>query len=190
MATTFKEFTDFVEQFKSIPIDLLEFNHRPRTFGDWYMVVRKNEKEFRIVFEGRDNLYALQQQTGPNFWADIWTQSNLKDWPSVLLQQLKSQGHSFIYRKVKFYRAKDGTVECSMQCSWMIENMNDDKAWQDLHFIAGVLDEIKQASPNFFKILESASVKLQLTDSYGMGSINVAHLDKNKIIWDKKGQIK
>ena len=89
MENSLQDITDFVNQLKMVPAELMELQYQPQSFGSWYIIVRKSGKQFRIVFDGRDSNFALQASSADKKWSEIWSCLKTDTWATEVITQLK-----------------------------------------------------------------------------------------------------
>lgn len=89
MADSLQEITNFVIELRTVPAELMELQYQPQSFGSWQLVVRKSGKNLRIIYDGRDDFFALQNMTPEKKWSDVWSGPKQTNWPTEIIFQLK-----------------------------------------------------------------------------------------------------
>ena len=59
----FEMMTEIATRLASLPTLILEHNYSYKSFGSWWFTFRRSGREFRVVFDGRDDSLYIQDAT-------------------------------------------------------------------------------------------------------------------------------
>jgi hypothetical protein len=59
----FEMMTEIATRLALLPAVILEHNYSYKTFGSWWFTFRRSDREYRIVFDGRDDFLYIQDAT-------------------------------------------------------------------------------------------------------------------------------
>jgi hypothetical protein len=93
------------------------------------------------------------------------------------------EGNEIIFQDIGFYLNPNGTVECRIQSSWRIENINESRVKEDFTSAEGVYNNLISSSDIFAEIVKSKKLSKVLIDDYGMGAIEICRQENDNIIW-------
>jgi hypothetical protein len=65
----FETMTEIAKRLAPLSVLILEHNYSYNTFGSWWFSFRRGEREFRIVYDGRDDFLYIQD--GADGFQDI-----------------------------------------------------------------------------------------------------------------------
>jgi len=99
--------------------------------------------------------------------------------------ELFSQGISFSFNKVDFYLDKNTNVlSVSSTSNWRLKNLDNTKALMELERVKTTFDFIKFNRPAFADLIQGVCTRFSLVSDYGTGTVEVCHLEDNKLIWN------
>jgi|SRR5688572_4880087 len=79
---------DFAGNLKAISAQILHHEYSYQSFGSWWMTLKHKGEVFRLVFDGRDYTYSIEQavdRAEPYRWQDpLWqTQGSIHELPAT-----------------------------------------------------------------------------------------------------------
>jgi len=77
----------------------------------------------------------------------------------------------------------DGELEISVHSEWLPENVTEQTARADLAHGQQVFDYIADFSPEFRRRVASMPRRYCVIHDYGMGSVELCHLEGDRLIW-------
>ncbi len=97
--------------------------------------------------------------------------------------ELLVSGRSFEFHDVSFRIERDGTLLCTVDSSWGIDNVTLETATRDLEEGRAALDYLVVAAPAFAAAVHGRPVRFELIDDYGSGSVLICTRVSDKLAW-------
>jgi len=101
-----------------------------------------------------------------------------------LALELLRQGHAFSFNEVSFSVVGDG-LYVSVGTTWLVENLTEERAIHDLTRGKNVYETLLNESPAFATEVKKYSPTFLLINDDGMGSVELARLVNERVIWAK-----
>jgi hypothetical protein len=73
----FKFMNELAVGLAKVPAQILEHNYIYESFGSWWFTCRYSSSEFRVVFDGKETMLAVQKATESG-WMDLISNSEKK----------------------------------------------------------------------------------------------------------------
>jgi len=92
-------------------------------------------------------------------------------------------GHAFSLQGINFCLAPDGGLEVSVDSSWRVENVTEQRALKDLRRAESLFASLSTSSSAFADIARRHPRRFILIYEYGSGSIELARLVNETLVW-------
>ena len=101
--------------------------------------------------------------------------------------ELMREGRMLEFEDTSFALDKDRKIiEISVVTQWQTSNLSETRALGEIERAVGVFEYLIKNSDPFKLTIEGFEPRYSLIDDYGMGCIELCHLDKGKLIWNSK----
>ena len=102
----------------------------------------------------------------------------------LALERLRN-GHAFCFEDLTFWLAPDAHLEISINSSWMLDSVTEQRAVADLGRAKSVYRNLCAHNASFAALAQNMPTRFILAYDYGSGSVELARLVDGIVIWAK-----
>ena len=99
--------------------------------------------------------------------------------------ELMAEGRALAFENILFSLTKDSKIaDVAVVTEWQVSNLNDARAMREIEKAVGVFEYLVENNESFRSTTEGYQPRYSLINDYGMGCIELCHLDNGKLIWN------
>src|SRR6187399_3242530 len=99
--------------------------------------------------------------------------------------ELMSEGRTMAYENILFFLNKNREiVDVSVVTQWQVSNLSDSRALEEIERAVAVFESLVESSSAFRSTIDGCKPRYSLIDDYGMGCIELCHLDNGRLVWN------